>query len=220
MAEHRVQEGDCMAKIALANGFYWETLWNHSANSSLKAQRKDPFVLNPGDVVTIPEKQTSKKISCKPKEQHSFVRKGTLTKFKLRLLTDDKPIKDTEYTLTIDKKFFAGKTNNEGWIEHMIPANAMEGVLLVGPEEDEQGTALPQERYDLKFGYIDSVDTVKGVKARLKNLGFNCDEESNYADDALIAAVKEFQTKYEIPVNGKWNDNRFQKKLKEKFEGA
>ena len=55
MPIHNVTQGDCFLSIAEANGFFWETLWNHPENKTLKAERKDPAVLLPGDKVFVPD---------------------------------------------------------------------------------------------------------------------------------------------------------------------
>ena len=57
MPEHMVVAGDCILSIAEENGFQWKTIWNHAANSKLKADRGDPNVLFPGDVVFVPDKR-------------------------------------------------------------------------------------------------------------------------------------------------------------------
>jgi hypothetical protein len=54
--DRRVHQGDCLNSIADETGFFWETLWNHASNDSLKQQRRDPNVLEPGDVVHVPDK--------------------------------------------------------------------------------------------------------------------------------------------------------------------
>jgi len=53
---HQVQQGECLVSIAESYGFFWETRWNLPANKLIRDTRRDPTVLLPGDVVTIPEK--------------------------------------------------------------------------------------------------------------------------------------------------------------------
>lgn len=95
MAEdYKVKDGDCLSSIAFSKGFFWETLWNHGDNSSLKSKRKDPNVLNPGDVVHIPD-LTLNEESCATEAEHKFKLKGVPAKLKIKLLRP-KPAKENE----------------------------------------------------------------------------------------------------------------------------
>ena len=53
---HRVQPGECLVSISESYGFFWETLWSHPENETLRNRRRDPTVLLPGDEVFVPEK--------------------------------------------------------------------------------------------------------------------------------------------------------------------
>ena len=50
-----VNRGDSIPSLAHDNGHFWETLWNHGDNAALKALRKTPNILMPGDEVFVPE---------------------------------------------------------------------------------------------------------------------------------------------------------------------
>ncbi len=92
--DYKVQPGDCISSIAYAHGFFWETLWNHGSNSELKSQRRDPNILNEGDLVHIPD-LTLKQESGSTEKRHSFKLKGVPAKLKLKLMRP-KPPKDEE----------------------------------------------------------------------------------------------------------------------------
>ena len=54
---YQVKEGDCLSSIAFEQGFFPDTIWNHSNNAVLKEKRKDPNVLMQGDVVFVPDRE-------------------------------------------------------------------------------------------------------------------------------------------------------------------
>jgi len=83
--DYKVRSGDCISSIAFNHGFFWETLWAHGKNSSLKQKRKDPNILRPGDLVHVPD-LTSKEESCATDKRHTFKVKGVPAKLQLRLM--------------------------------------------------------------------------------------------------------------------------------------
>ena len=98
--EHRVSAGDCMSSIANRYGLTWKQVWNHGPNASLKALRKDPDILLPGDVVMVPEK-AERKESKAQEQKHRFVRKAEQPHFSLVLKVDGEPIKNSPCRLMI-----------------------------------------------------------------------------------------------------------------------
>ena len=201
-ASHTVQEGDCIFSLAAQNGFDWKTLWEHPENAELKRLRKDPAVLQPGDVVTIPPKEL-KEESCANEKRHRFRRKGTPAKVRFKVLRDDKPRANLPYRLTIDGKLETGNTDGQGIVEMTIPPDAQQGELTVGKQGDE-------ETYHFQLGTVDPLDTEAGVRGRLRDLGY---------DDTLPLEelLKEFQTDAGMnPASGTL-DEATKSKLKEKF---
>lgn len=201
-ASHTVQEGDCIYSLAVQNGFDWKTLWEHPENAELKRLRKEPGVLEPGDVVKIPPKEL-KEVSGATDKRHRFRRKGTPAKVRIKILRDDKPRANLPYRLTVDGKLQTGNTDGQGLVEMTIPPDAREGELTVGKPGDE-------EIYHFQLGTVDPLDTEKGVRGRLRDLGY---------DDTLPLeeVLKEFQTKEKMnPASGALDDAT-KAKLKEKF---
>jgi len=91
--DYEVQEGDCVSSIAFSHGFFWETLWNLGSNSELKSKRKDPNILQAGDILHIPE-LTPRDESGATEKKHRFKLKGVPAKLKLKLMrpkADKKP---------------------------------------------------------------------------------------------------------------------------------
>ena len=190
MPEHTVAAGDCILSIAEENGFQWETIWNHASNSQLKADRGDPNVLFPGDVVFVPEKRL-KEVTKATDQTHKFVKKGTPGKVRLRLLDWKRgPRKGARYSAEVDGVTVEGTSDGDGMIEFYAKANARQVNLAV-----TEGTRT--ERYSLQLGHVDPVTTDSGVKRRLENLGYLCEGE-----EALRAALLAFQKEKQLDETG------------------
>lgn len=202
MPEYTVKQGDCISSIAKKNGLFWEKVWDHPNNSQLKQKRKDPNILYPGDIVFVPDKE-EKEESGATEQRHRFRKKGVPAKLHLQLLEDDEPRANESYTLIIDGNLLSGTTDSDGRLEQTVPPDGKNAKLLVGESQDE---------YILNLGHIDPVDTVVGVQARLNNLGFGSGKLDGVLGPETKAALKRFQTKYELPESGE-PDDATQKKL-------
>ncbi len=200
MSTYNVRQGDCISSIADELGLKWETVWNHGNNASLRAKRKDPNVLYPGDEVYVPDREI-KELSRSTDQKHKFVKKGEPTKLKLRLLDDYKPRAGVKYQLEIDGASKSGTTDSNGFITEMIPAGARSGRLLVG-----QGST--KDYYDLRLGELDPLETEDGVRGRLIDLGFGSDN--------LNDAISAFQKREGLETTGEANDATLNR-LKERF---
>src|SRR6185503_580187 len=98
---HKVRQGECLSSIARRYDFDWQTIWNHGDNADLKAKRKNPGILYPGDVVVIPDVK-EKKIPAATTQHHVFKMKTPKARLRVRMLCNDEPIKNEPYELTID----------------------------------------------------------------------------------------------------------------------
>ena len=193
-----VGSDDSILSIAKANGFWWSTVWNHPNNAQLKSLRKTPEVLQNGDKVYVP-KPVPKKESKPNEAVHKFMLKGEQAKFKMRLLMMDQPRANEDYTLVIDGNIKNGKTDGNGMIETDIPNDAKGGVLKL-----QNG----MEQIPISIGRLDPNDSPDGVRQRLKALGFEDRPDPNpdpsQPDDKMPrGALKAFQTKYKLTINGK-----------------
>jgi len=201
--DYVVQEDDCMSSIAEASGHFWETLWNHPDNVQLKEVRRDPSVLMPGDLVTVPP-IAPKEVSKATGATYRFRRKGVPAKLRLRLLKEGEPRANESYRVDIDGRLTRGVTDGDGFVDIYIPCNAKQGKLWVGPPGDEK-------MHLLQIGKTMPVERIQGVKQRLKNIGYRCgfidDEITPVYEDALRA----FQKDHGLPETGKADDATRQK---------
>ncbi len=193
MPDYKVKQGDCLSSIAHRYGLKWEKVWNHPKNSSLKEKRKNPNVLHPGDMLFVPDKE-EKQESGATEQRHRFKVKGVPSKLILILKDEeDNPRANVNYTLEVDDQLFQGKTDGKGKLEQSIPPGAKKGRLTIedGPEE-----------YSLQLGKIDPITEMTGIQARLNNLGFYLGPVDGKMNPETTEAIKIFQRKHGLKVNG------------------
>jgi hypothetical protein len=203
MPQHVVSQGECLASIAAANGFAWKTIWNHPDNADLKAERKNPNVLYPDDVVVIPDKQP-KEESVATEQTHRFKRKGVPAMLKICLLNNGQPRKNLSWKANIDGNWQEGNTDSDGNLEIKLEPGCESGLLRL-----EDGT-----EYQLQLRELDPVDTVSGVQGRLNNLGYDCGPVDGKQNEPTTEAIKAFQGDCQLKVDGTISDE-FCAKLKE-----
>jgi hypothetical protein len=205
---YEVQQGDCIESIAYEHGLFWETVWNHSDNLSLKNARKDPNVLREGDRVFIPDLRPKQEPGATDR-RHKFKRKGVPSKLQIQLFDDqDKPRANVDYILSIDGRLSRGKTTPDGWVRIPISPNAQAGALTL----EERGM---QQRIDLSLGHVDPINTLSGVQHRLNNLGFACGQEDSL-DEPTEIAIRQFQAKHKLQETGQL-DNMTRAKLQQEY---
>jgi hypothetical protein len=196
--EITADQGDCIGSLAVENGFFWQTLWNHGANASLKQLRKDPFTLCPGDVICIPDLRI-KEVGCVTDKVHKFQRKGVPGKLRLRFCDHEgKPRTNLGYSLDVDGVVTTGQTDGDGTLERFIAPDAQSGRITLHAE--------PPEEYELRLGHLEPIDTIIGQQARLANLGFYDGPLDGEDNDELAHAIQAFQAEYGLDPAAEMDD--------------
>jgi N-acetylmuramoyl-L-alanine amidase len=191
-----------MTSIADRYGLFLDTVWNHGENAALKEQRQDPNVLQPGDVLFIPEKRI-KQETASTERHHRFRKKGIPALLKVKIVIGAEPYTNRPYTLTIDNQVVAeGRTDGEGFVEAPIPAQAREGSIRVGPPDN-------YIVFPVSLGTLDPIDTQEGISGRLGNLGYGVEEH-------LEEAIRTFQADNDMEPTGTM-DPATRDKLQEVF---
>ncbi|MEO8379869.1 MAG: peptidoglycan-binding domain-containing protein [Acidobacteriota bacterium] len=189
--KHVVEQGECIDSIAFAYGHFPETLWTDAANAALKELRPDPNVLLPGDEVTIPDKRL-KTVMRATGATHRFRRKGVPEKLRLQFLREGEARANEAYVLEIDGVKQSGTTDAEGRLEQWIPPNARRGKVVFHDTD----------AYELLLGELDPIDTISGVQARLRSLGFYEGPIDGEETVQMEEAIQEFQAASQLDPFG------------------
>jgi hypothetical protein len=225
---YTVRQGDYLAKIAHDHGFSkWQTIYNHPDNRAFRQKRPDPNVIFPGDQLIIPDKPRRYAAVANERERTFQVhRVGVDLRLVVKNGINDDPVALVKYELATKKETFtrvqstpAGPVFDPANIERGIVVEklshpAAEATLKLWMR-DEKATD-PDFEYTLKLGELHPVKEITGVQARLNNLGFHCGAVDGNCGPKTQSALKAFQAKYGLTVDGQPNDET-QAKLKELY---
>lgn len=216
--QHKVKLGDCMSSLTKRYGFgHHAAIFDDGANAALKGKRPNPNVLAENDDVTIPDLK-AKEETVATEKQHKFTLKTPKALLRL-VLQDDAAaaVAGKKYKLTIDgKTTFEGATPGDGKIEHPIEADAKAAQLELWLVE---GAGIDGYLFHFDLGALEHESQVRACQARLINLGFDTGGVGGVLDDRTKDAVRGFQKKNGVTVNGNL-DAATQTKLRQIHEGA
>lgn len=193
----KVAANECVASIAFEHGFPPETIWNDPANAGLKAGRKNPNVLAPGDEVVVPDRRV-RSVACATGRVHRFRRRGVPDVVRLRFLdAAGQPRAGVSYLFEMASIRREGTTDEAGWLREVLPP--VPGTARV--------TLGESEIYVLHVGRLDPVDEVTGLQQRLQNLGYpTAPDPVGELGPATRAAVERFLADRGKPAPGSWDD--------------
>lgn len=198
MASHIVKQGEHLASIAAKYGFQnYQTIWNDGSNSGLRANRSNPHVLMPGDVVQIPDKQDKNEKRAAGK---TYFFKLSRKQIKFRLVIrdfDNQPIPNVPCQLTLSGATYSLTSNGDGLVEQTISSDAVDGVLKIPSMGIERAVHV---------GHLDPSQEDSGWAARLRNLGYWHEEQVSDNNRLQANAVEEFQCDHGMRVTGLLDD--------------
>ena len=204
---HLVAKGDYLALIAARNGFRdYRSIWNDPANAELKAKRTNPHSLAIGDIVRVP-KVESKSFDRATGQFNQIVTAGGPILLHFRF--DDqsrKPLASRAGQITVGGRDSTGKfvvkgplpkiTGSAGELDVSIGGEPVEGEFVIPPLTAADGSSGATFRF--LVGQLEPVDTPRGMRARLTNLGYFAGA-SDKDDDQLEWAFEEFQADENLP---------------------
>jgi N-acetylmuramoyl-L-alanine amidase len=191
LRKHKIKQGECISDIAFRRGLLPKTIWDYTGNADLRNLRHDLNILLAGDTVFIPDKRVKQEQGA-TEQKHRFRRKGVPEMLRLRLLDEDRPRDNVPYVIEIEGSYEEGTTDSEGRLQHPIPPDAKKGKLILYPGEPEE------ERLALALGYMDPMDEISGVQARLANLGFDWGPPDGDLGPRTRDTIAQFQTQLTI----------------------
>ena len=235
---HLVKQGECIASIAEAYGFFWETLWNLPENLKLKQLRQEPTILQEGDVVHIPDVR-EKTEDRSTEARHRFVLKGVPALLRLRIMQPSdtaerertaEPPDQEQHEVVFEDPEPEKSPSDEPWSNAAYTLE-VDGEWFKGMTDRDgklevkirpaarSGTLImepgtPRERqFTLALGHLDPATTVSGVADRLNHLGYGSVPHQNETTPELVEAIRNFQRDNGLNVTGD-ADKATQDKLK------
>lgn len=191
-------QGDTLIRLGDVFGLAPESIWGHERNASLRGDRKDLNELLPGDRVFIPK--IRKRIESGPTDRrHVFRRFGVPARCRIQVMYLEHAVPNAAYTFDVAGRATSGRTDANGLVDIVVPAQATRGMLVVQPDDDTPDLAI-----EVLFGYLDPLNSPSGVKKRLENLGFL--RESDPPEKRLALALKRLQRAMNLEVTGVSNE--------------
>lgn len=198
--QYTIQQGDCLSSIARAFGFDdWKTIYNDPANAQFKQDHPNPNLIFPGEDLTIPDLDPGS-ASGSTENRHTFELKLDHTLLRIIAMDmKDQAFASKPYKLTVGSQSpLTGNTDGTGLLEVEIDPAEKTGKL----ELFIHGQNEPPVIWNLLLGHLDPAKQKSGQQARLNNLGFESGKVDNIDGPITQGAVKRFQTKYSLKVDG------------------
>ncbi|WP_164017519.1 peptidoglycan-binding domain-containing protein [Pyxidicoccus trucidator] len=121
------------------------------------------------------------------------------------------PYADVAFVLEVKGQQWKGRTTSAGVVEHVVPADATEGVLKLWFDGEEEGDE--PFTYTLALGQMDPVALETGQRSRLENLGLFGLDADGPASGTFEDALYTFQEWAGLEETGKL-DGATERKLK------
>ena len=135
-----------------------------------------------------------------PGQLHVFRKKVTPVLLRIVLLDEEhRPMAGAAYQLKVAESSVEGRTGPNGLLEQTIPQAAATARLSVKVDRPDGITGYT---WDLRLGTLDPQTTMTGIQARLNNLGYNTGPVIGIQGPRTTEAIKEFQEKYGLDVDG------------------
>lgn len=211
--QHTVEPGETLSSIAADNHFAnFLTIWNDAGNAELRSVRHNPHILEPGDVVFIPDLPENVAHATDAR-RHVFALESPALLLNIQLQDlDGKPRAGESCVLRVDAK---DKNGREALEDEFDLQTDKEGKLSqeILDDADIAELKLADDLLVIHIGLLDPVRSDKGVQARLNNLGYFAG--FNELDrEQLRWAIEEFQHDHDItPPNGDIDDPKNRPKM-------
>lgn len=192
-----VKQGECVESLAYQAGHVLGTVWEHPQNSALKALRKDPHTLLPGDALFVPAIRP-KTLACATQKVHRFRRKAVPARVVI-VLAGARALANLPFELHLGMATFNGVLDADGALRIPVMPDVSDGYLLVDPE----GKNL---RLTLGMRHLDPINETSGIQGRLQNLGFYTGPQDGLYSQALVFSLQRFQQSRGLAPSGVLDD--------------
>jgi len=197
MRAYVVREGDYLTRIAHRFGLLPKDIWDDPKNAELKKLRKNPEVLQPGDVLRIPDAPTPA-LDISPGETLSVTATVPTVTLELSLGRDDIDAPGTNslaglaYEAFTGHEVLTGTVGGDGLVKLEVPIDVHEVRVVV----EEAGVACL-----VRVGTMDPETERTGWHKRLSNLGF-LDQAIPDESFDLAPALRAYQRAKKLPITG------------------
>ena len=194
MPEFEINEGDWFARIVKKQGYgsAWKPIYDSGDNKEFRKKCPDPNLLIPGEKCNLPDRG-GKQADRGTEQKHKFELKGSKHQLHVVIVRPNgEPLKNASFSILLEpdplRVWQGGKTDGSGAIKWPITTDTERATVKI---EDQV--------FELLIGWLEPVDTTKGVQARLQNLNYHIEAIDGLSgSDTTVAAVKAFQANHKL----------------------
>jgi len=188
---HEVKRGECLSRIAHHYGLKsWKTLWQHPKNEPLRAKRKSPHVLWPGDQVAVPRVEVYEMVRATDGTHRIRIKAGAMREVRLRVQDfGSRALGGLTYTLRYEhggstvERPGRSATGSDGMLSEELPIEVERVQLLF----DRPRITIALRVGHLDPSYTDGEPVATGIQARLSGLGYASHGTPGVFRDAIAA---------------------------------
>ncbi len=126
-----VRQGDYLTKLAFAQGFDVDEVWNHPKNEEVKSLRKDHHILAPGDVLQVPVKK-KEGMPIQKGGANPYQAKVPKVEVKLCLRRGTRLLRNEPYTvLGLEGDWSSTTTDGDGKLTLAVPVTVREVEVIL-----------------------------------------------------------------------------------------
>lgn len=195
-----IRQGDFYEKLAFKYAFDAEKVWNDGKNAELKAKRKNPNQLAPGDILHFAP-SSKKPLPLSKGTTNEYTAEVPRTKVTLFFKDELMPFDGEAYVIEGLPQPVDGKVGGDGAVTIEAPIHVREVRIVF----KKRNFVFP-----VKLGDMDPINETSGVRTRLEHLGYlrpsaePLSEEE--ADERLVTATQEFQRAHKLEPTGEIDD--------------
>ncbi|MFO0618411.1 MAG: peptidoglycan-binding domain-containing protein [Polyangiaceae bacterium] len=199
MIPYVIRAGDHLSVLAYRMGFDASAVWRDAANDALRALRRDPDMLAPGDVLHVPQPTPEPPLTLSIGASNRFTLRVPTVQVRVALGRGDAAWRGERFVVrragagASAPALAEGTTDGDGIAEAEVPCDVQRVILSVPGK---------QVAYDVRIGHLDPVDVDAGLRSRLRQLGYFVSEGSHGVSHALRA----FQSDHGLAVTGALDD--------------
>lgn len=193
-----VKQGESAESLAYARGHVVGTVWDHPDNAALKALRKDPHTLFPGDRLFVPAIRPRSE-QCATAKLHRFRRREVPSRLVI-VLADAKKLANLPFVLTFEGRRITGATDGEGKLSVPVMPDAGDAKLVIDPHGRNLAFAISTR-------HLDPITETTGIQGRLRNLGFYDGPIDGLCTQRVAFGIQGFQRAQGLESSGRLDDS-------------
>lgn len=212
MKPYVVRQGDYMTKLSHTLGFDADAVWADPKNQALREKRTDYDMLQPGDLLYVPDGRKPR-LAIQVGSENAYVARIPKVPVVLKLQIGGEILAKEPYILRgVGPEPIEGATDDKGYLSTEVAVHV---------REIEVELTQKKRTLRIRVGNMDPLEELTGLQKRLTHLGFYqpsyAGTENYEACDPkqIMTALAAFQSAHALPATGKLDEDTRKKLVAE-----